>query len=480
MSERKSRSAPTKTNSGSLFGMVKKGLKNRGFIYVTAGNLVNAVLGGVFYLLAARMLGVSDYGYLNYYLSLGFFLSSIPILGLSSTISAFYPKEEKDDLITESTLLTFILGIVVGVAATLYILFFPAQTGSNSTANLQISIQLLYSGNPYFISVFPTILDSLQSWIQMVTGGNIAFVFAIPLILGLVFFILVTARALGRREYKKYALINSFVRVLEIGLVVIFYFLSAISVFPFDSLNKLMLVAYIAPFFLVSYDYFKDLFSVKRTSFHFSEIRDKMAFTLHTWGIGLAQASHSSLDKVVIGFFFGLLFLGLYNLAYQFLLIFLIIPASVLSYLLPEKSGGAPRREVEVISLLLAVGITVLGILLSPTVINWLFPNFTNSIDATRWLAIAVIPATIASIKTSTLLSEERPRIVLIAYISALVVDIVGILLLGKTFQAVGFAWAFVLDQVACMIILLVLPSARLARIRNRNKSAVQVKKTKS
>jgi O-antigen/teichoic acid export membrane protein len=238
-----------------------------------------------------------------------------------------------------------------------------------------------------------------------------------------------------------------------------------------------MLIAYIVPFFLVSYDYFKELFSISRASFHFSEIRDKMSFTIHTWGIGLAQASHSSLDKVVIGFFFGLLFLGLYNLAYQFLLIFLIIPASVLGYLLPEKSGGSPRREVEVISLLLAVVITGLGIVLSPVVINLLFPSFTSSIAPTQWLALAVIPATISSIRTSTLLSEERPRIVLIAYISALVVDVVGILLLGVAFQAVGFAWAFVLDQLVLMAILLVLPSTRLTRLRNKSKIAVQVKK---
>lgn len=166
-------------------------------------------------------------------------------------------------------------------------------------------------------------------------------------------------------------------------------------------------------------------------------------------------------------------------MAFQFLLIFLIIPTSALSYLLPEKSGGSTRHEVEVISILLAVAITVLAFLLSPTLIRWLFPNFTNSITATQWLSLAVVPATIASIRTSKLLSEERPKFVLVGYVSALAVDIAGIMLLGQEFQAVGFAWAFVLSQVTVMTILLVAPSEKLARLKNRRKSASQVKKTK-
>jgi O-antigen/teichoic acid export membrane protein len=460
--------------------MAKKGLKTKGFIYVTAGNLVNAVLGGLFYLIAARLLSVSDYGFINYYLSIGFSMSFIPILGLDATISTFYPKEGKDALIKESTLFTFIFGIIVGVAATLYIFFFPAQISSNSLANLQISIQLLLSGNPYYVSVLPTILGNLQTSIQWLTGGNTNFVFGIPMILGLVFYIIALARALGRREYKRYATITSFVRVLEIGLVAAFYLLCAFTGYFLQDFAKLMLIAYIAPFFLVTYDYFKELSGVSRVSFHFAEVRAKLSFAAQNWGIDFAQASRSAVDKVIIGLVFGLLFLGTYNLAFQFLIIFLIIPTSALSYLLPEKASGAPRHEVEVISILLAALITVLGIFLSPTLIPWLFPSFTGSITATQWLSLAVVPATIVSIRTSKLLSEERPKFVLVGYVSALAVYIAGILLLGQTFQAVGFAWAFVVSQVVVMIILLVLPSEKLAGLRNERKMAAQVKKTKS
>nr|MDO8081429.1 oligosaccharide flippase family protein [Candidatus Freyarchaeota archaeon] len=474
MAERKGRNLPPRTNSNSLLDMVRKGLKTKGFIYVTAGNLIFAVLGGLFYLIGARILGVTNYGYISYYLSLGFFMSSLPILGLSSTISTFYPKEGKDALLKESALLTFLLGIIVGVVTALIVIFFPAPVGSNSSNNLLTSIQLLAGGNPYFVSVIPMILGNLQTSLELLVGGNINFVFVIPMILGVVFYTMALARALGRREYKKFFILNSLLRVLEIGLVAVFYLFSA------RDLEKLMLVAYIAPLFVVSYDYFKDLFSVDRVSFHFAEVRAKMTFTLHTWGMGFAQASRSVLDKIIVGFFFGLLFLGTYNLAFQFLVILLIIPQSLLSYLLPEKSGGSTSREIEILGIVAAAAITILGFLLAPYLIHWLFPGFSDSIPVTQWLSLAVIPASIASIKTSVLLSEERSKIVLGGYVSALAVDILGILLLGQTFQAVGFAWAFFLSQVALMIILWVLPSEKFARLRNRRKSVAQVKKTKS
>ncbi|MEM3526393.1 MAG: polysaccharide biosynthesis C-terminal domain-containing protein, partial [Candidatus Jordarchaeaceae archaeon] len=392
-------------------------------------------------------------GYVSYYLSLGFFTSSFSILGLGSTISTFYPKEEKDALIRESALLTFLLATLVGIVTALIVFFFPAPAGSDVYSNLLVSLQLLFAGNPYFVSVIPIVLGDLQKSMQMLVEGRFDSAFMIPLVLGVVFFSMALAQALGRREYKKYAILNFLLRFLEIGLVVVFYFFGA------RDLEKLMLVAYTAPLFIVSYDYFKYLFSVNRETFRFSEVRAKIGFTLHTWGMSFAQASRSVLDKIIVGFFFGLLFLGTYNLAFQFLLILLIIPQSLLSYLLPEKAGGSSRREIEILGIIAAVATTVLGLLLAPYFIRWLFPSFSDSIPLTQWLSLAVIPASLASIKTSELLSKEQSKIALEGYAAALAVNIFGILLLGQIFQAVGFAWAFILSQLTLMSILWISPS---------------------
>jgi len=372
MSERKRWNLFSGVNAGSLLDLVKKGIRTRGFIFVTAGNLVNAALGGLFYLLCARILSVTSYGYISYYLALGFFVGSVSILGLGTTVTTFYPKEGRDSLVREAALLTFLTGLVTGLVASLYVFFFPAPAGSNTVYSFQISLQGF-------------------------VGGGVDFVFMLPLILGIVFYYMTLAVALGRRKYKRFAAIVSTVRVAQLGLVAFFYLLSAFSGYFLGDLEKLMLIAYLAPFFLVSLDYFRSLFSVDRASLRFAEVRAKLTFTLHTWGMSLAQASRTVLDKIIVGLFFGLMFLGTYNLAFQFLLIFLIIPQSLLSYLLPEKAGGSVRREVEVIGLVAAVVITILGIFLAPYLIRWLFPHFTDSIPATQVISLAVsIPHSLA------------------------------------------------------------------------------------
>jgi O-antigen/teichoic acid export membrane protein len=455
MTERKKRNLFPGIGMNSLLDLVKKGLKTKGFLYVTFGNLINSALGGLFYLICARILDVTGYGYISYYVSVGIFVGSISVLGLFATISTFYPKEGKGDLIREATLLTFIFGIMLGLVATAYVFLFPAPIGATSIFNLQISMQ------PMFI-------------------GGIDFILVFPIVLGTVCFTITWARALGRREYKRFFVIVGSIRVIEIGLVAAFYLFTAFSSYFLKDIENLMLLAYAVPLFLVSYDYFKELISVRRVSFYFAEIRAKLTFTLHTWGMNLAQASRTVLDKIVIGLIFGLLFLGTYNLAFQFLLIFLVIPQSLLRYLLPEKSSGSTRREVEIIGVLAAVVITGFGILLAPYFINWLFPSFTESIPATQVISLAVLPATIASIKSSVLLSEERSKIVLVAYVSALVVDILGILFLGQAFQAVGFAAAFLISQVMAAILLLALPSKNFSRLIKRKEPAVREDRMKA
>jgi O-antigen/teichoic acid export membrane protein len=141
-----------------------------------------------------------------------------------------------------------------------------------------------------------------------------------------------------------------------------------------------------------------------------------------------------------------MVYLGNYNLAFQFLIVFMVIPGALFAYLLPEKSSGSARREVEVVGLAVAVVITVLGILLAPYVIRWLFPHFEGSIKATRVISLTVVPTSIVSIRGSELLSRGRSGILLVAGTAAMVVHVVGIIFFGLWYQTAGFALAFLLS----------------------------------
>ena len=189
----------------------------------------------------------------------------------------------------------------------------------------------------------------------------------------------------------------------------------------------------------------------------------------------MAGASRTQLDKILVGALFGMVFLGNYNLAFQFLMVFMIIPSALFSYLLPEKSGGSARREVEVVGLAVSAVVTVLGVLFAPYVIRWLFPHFEGSIQATQVISLAVLPASLASIKSSELLSRERSGIVLVGGLTALMVDAAGIILFGLWYQTVGFALAFLLSQIAFAIVLYVCSSEKVGSLLGRRRSVSEL-----
>lgn len=382
-----------------LLGLVRMGLRSKGFLYVTFGQMFNAALGGFFFFVAARILSVSEYGNISYYVAIGGFAATFAFLGLTATIPTFYPKEGRETLIKQAALLTFILSLVV-------------------------------AGGLVFLGYW----------------------FAAPIVLGFVCLNMSMVEALGKRRYKRYAYIVFSARVLQLLLVGAFYLVSAFSGFFLGNLDELVLVAYSVPLFLAGYDYFKNFLG--GVWLRFDEIRSKLKFTLHTWTIALTSASRTQLDKILVGMLFGMAFLGNYNLAFQFLIVFMVIPGALFAYLLPEKSSGSARREVEVVGLAVAVVITVLGILFAPYVIRWLFPNFEGSIQATQVISLAVLPACLANIKSSELLSRERSGIVLVGGAAALIVHVAGIVIFGLWYQTVGFALAFLLSQVALAIVL--------------------------
>ncbi len=74
----------------------------------------------------------------------------------------------------------------------------------------------------------------------------------------------------------------------------------------------------------------------------------------------------SSADKLIIAPIFGFTILGNYALGMQFYMMFLIIPSIIFQYIVPQDASGNPSIVLKKITVLISVGITVLGIIFHP------------------------------------------------------------------------------------------------------------------
>ncbi|KUO42821.1 MAG: hypothetical protein APU95_02365 [Hadesarchaea archaeon YNP_N21] len=255
------------------------------------------------------------------------------------------------------------------------------------------------------------------------------------LIFGLSLFSITLSTELGKRSYRRYKWIQICAKLMVLPLTVWMYFwIGLLGV----------LIGYAVPFMIFG---LSSLRYVRRTNPGMIEAREKFGFAVKAFGANIASSSTSWLDKILIGSFFGMAALGVYQLAYQIFMLLSMLPTILFSYLLPEKSAGTKTREVETLGVIAAVALSLSAAAVSPIIIPKVFPNFSGSVELIQVMSFGVVPFSIAAMKMSGLYAHEMPGAVLISYLIALAVGIAGIIVLGNYFGALGLAMSVVLLQ---------------------------------
>lgn len=241
---------------------------------------------------------------------------------------------------------------------------------------------------------------------------------------------------LGRKQYKKWMFLTISYRSGQlVSSLVLYFFLGLIGI----------LIGYLLPPLLLGSPFYANLI---KSQLDFGKIRPKMSFSLHAFGVRLSSTLVNFFDKILIAWIFGLTTLGLYHLGYQFFWIASVIPVSLFRYLLPEKASGSFNRDVELIGILATIISAIIAVIFSPIVIRVFFSQFVEAIALTQIMCLAVIPAAIVNIQTADLFGKENSSIVLKSNLTALIVEIAGLILLGKYFATLGLAIAVVISQV--------------------------------
>jgi O-antigen/teichoic acid export membrane protein len=182
-------------------------------------------------------------------------------------------------------------------------------------------------------------------------------------------------------------------------------------------------------------------------------IKEKKKFILNNWAITISGLVYGSIDKLVIGSFIGFGILGNYSLGLQFFSLLHLLPAMLTKYFVGQYILGIPNKKLKKIVVLIAIGIAILGSTIGPTIISDIFPKFTESENIIRIISWALVPATIqATYYFPKLWAAEKNNIILITTIIAAGTQIIGILILGIPFGAIGVAIAMVLSNVFGLI----------------------------
>ena len=256
-------------------------------------------------------------------------------------------------------------------------------------------------------------------------------------VLTYVVFNLGTAVLMGLKQFKKYAIFVISQKIIMVALV--------ITLYQFYD-NNGVIFGYALSFLIFAPIIYKE---IKIRGIQLSIIKPRLGFMFNSYGIDLVRAFLGNTDKLIVGPLFGLSLLGNYHLALHFLIVATIVPNIVMQYTLPRDSGGQSSEKLKKLTIVFSTSVAIVGIVIGPSLISWLFPQYLDAISIIQIIIIAVIPRTISLNFMSKFLGMEKSRFVIIATVIFLGIQIPTIILLGEAFGALGIAISLVLAETA-------------------------------
>ena len=288
----------------------------------------------------------------------------------------------------------------------------------------------------FIISIIPTIISCII--IIMIFNRFDAGLLAI----GYVVFESVNAVVLGRKFYRKYAKIILIQKSLTMILGISFFYVFG----PAGIIFALVLT--FVPHLVI---FIKEFYNTK---IDFALLKPRKNFIINNYFMRLSTGFGGQIDKLILAPLLGFSLLGNYSLAVQIFLILIIFSTIVFKYLLPQDASGISNRNLKKITIIVAIGISILGILVLPKLITLFFPKFIEAVDAIAIMSVAVVPEAIVVLYTSKMLGKEKSKFVLTSKLLALSIIVIGFILLGPILGIIGLAIIFVVAAIfqACFL----------------------------
>ena len=191
---------------------------------------------------------------------------------------------------------------------------------------------------------------------------------------------------------------------------------------------------------------------LKNDRINFPLVKEHIGFITNNYFFSIIQIVRSQIDKIIIPAVLSFTILGNYALALQIMAILIMFPNIIYKYILPYDASGQSNKKIKLLTIIVSILLSISGIVLAPTLIPIILPEYTESILAIQIMSVVVIPTAVTSILTSKLLGMENSRHVLVSRLISLILICPGMVILGTTFEIIGIAWAYVIANTASAI----------------------------
>lgn len=361
--------------------------KSRGFLSVSGGKYADTLLGGLLWLFLAKFLPQAAYGSVIYWYSLALMLAFITSLGFQTSIKTYLPKGE-EEIKREGNLLSFFPTLI---STLILVMLAPSH--------LYGAALYLFFRSRYFLSI---------------------------------------AEILGKQRYKEYLCVAIGKRILQI--------IASIGLYQLMGINGILIGLSIG-LAASSYRSLKHLLSF--LPFTFSVTKAHSSYIWYNFARATIVGITLSLDRLLIGFFYGNKLLGAYGFISQIASFLILLPRGFGNYLLPEKAAGKGAKLAEVVGTVGSAILSGLAFAFTPWGVTWLFDKFTSAIPAIRLISFIPIFAMVSIILTTTFLSQEKGQTPFLTKILSRSVRIGGVLLFYKFFSIIGVGVALLLEQLS-------------------------------
>ncbi|MCL4397626.1 oligosaccharide flippase family protein [Patescibacteria group bacterium] len=314
---------------------------------LSAGTVFNSLLGFVFYILVARILGLSGFGYFSYLLGLGLLASELGDLGLGSALVKFGAQERFPAIFSLATLQRIAVGVIITAV------FFVASI---------------------------VLGDHLQIY-----GAAVG--------VSLLFVSLVTQSFLARQKYMSYVFVNIFGNTIRLALtyyLVVLGLLKTVSALTVFSLaNAAAFIMGIAILWINFRWQLLDFTSARRI---LREVVNYCRWLALSYGIASLTAK---IDIPILYLLGGAAVTGIYSSAQKLLSVFAQVAAALEGVFSPKLSTISQQtkafRDYILISFLASLGMLA-TIIVSGIVIPLVFGNkYLEAIPAFNWMLVGMV-----------------------------------------------------------------------------------------